>query len=426
MNSGHEPHSPPLPFIYRGHEQAGFFAHALGLQGAPHPLHWPPGNEPPAQGRYACIVVLNDYLYMLPEYTKGEGLWHYSDLEADIQQDLRNGRAVLVFDLSNEGPMYSGAVFHPLYEWLAAQRIPVERCIWMSQNRAMAARAAVDPKAPSPGIRFLHYDFFVKVIAWLLSPVSAEPVFDADPRPYQSALFDPAAKDKLLLCLNATPRLHRILAVAGLLHHGRLPECLVSFPGLDYAKPGSSTDEVLNFLDTHPRFAWLRPAVERVLALPALRIDGFAELGNDLVGKVDLRHYTRTYFSLVTETEFTDGSVDRITEKAAKAFGMGHPTLIFGNPGALRYLTDLGFQDWGSLFDLSYDALPDPADRFDAVFREVEHQRSRIQRDPAAWLAQAGEVGRFNLEHARSGALLEAAIAGIDRPAVEGIREALG
>jgi hypothetical protein len=426
MSRGHDPNAPPLRIIYRGHDQAGFFAHGVGLQGGPHPLHFPDGNQRPDHGHYVCIVVLNDYMRMLREYTDREGLWHYSDLEAEIQEDLRMRRAVLVFDLSNEGPAYAAAAFHPLYQWLAAQRIPAQRCIWLAQNRAMAAQAAADSHAPTPGIQFLHYDFFVKIAAWILSPRSTEPVFGADWESYDAALFDSAAKDRLLLCLNATPRLHRILVVAGLLHHGWLPECLVSFPGLDYVKPGSSVEEVQHFLDIYPRFHWLRSAVDQVLSMPALRADAFCELGNDLVGKVDLHHYTRTYFSLVTETEFTDGSVDRITEKTVKAYGMGHPTLIVGNPGALRFVTDLGFQDWSGVFDCAFDIQPDPADRFEAVFREIERQQGKIAQDPAAWLREASAVGRYNLEHARSGGFLKAAITAIDRPAIEAIRQALG
>lgn len=415
----------PLPVIYRGHDQAGFFAHALGLQGGPHPLEVLPGNQPPVAGFYACIVVLNDYLRLRCDYTRQHRLWHYSELEPAIVRDLREGRCLLVFDFSNEGPAYFPELFAPLYAWLAAHDIPAARCVWLAQNRAFAASMRADPAAPRPGLQMLHYDFFVKLAAFLLTAGHAESLLPENIDDYAQALFDPAAKDRLLLCLNATPRLHRVLCLAALHQQGCLDDSLASFPGLDYAKPGSNRADILAYVQAAPALHYVEPSVEAVLAAPPRRVDAFTETGNHLIARVDLAAYQRTYFSLVTESEFSPGDIDRVTEKTLKAFGLGHPVLLASNPDALHYLTDLGFQGWEGLFDQTYDRLADPVERFQALFKEVNRQVVSIRHDAAGWLGRARETGLYNLRHAHGGGLLREAIDKIDRVAVERIRAAL-
>jgi hypothetical protein len=56
------------------------------------------------------------------------------------------------------------------------------------------------------GIGFEHYDFFVKHALWMFSPHNPRPVLGEAPEAHAARMFDPAGKDRLLLCLNATPR----------------------------------------------------------------------------------------------------------------------------------------------------------------------------------------------------------------------------
>ena len=62
-----------LATIYRGHEQAGFFAHALMAQPAEPLLTRLPGNARSDDARYACLVPVRDYHRMLRQDTKGRG-----------------------------------------------------------------------------------------------------------------------------------------------------------------------------------------------------------------------------------------------------------------------------------------------------------------------------------------------------------------
>ena len=92
-----------------------------------------------------------------------------------------------------------------------------------------------------------------------------------------------------------------------------------------------------------PDYAYLTAACAAVCRIPSLSVDEFGETGNQLRNKIGIGCYVRTFFSLVTETDFTAGGVDRVTEKIVKAFCLGHPVMTLGNPGVDQDNEGLGF-----------------------------------------------------------------------------------
>jgi len=74
-------------------------------------------------------------------------------------------------------------------------------------------------------------------------------------------------------------------------------------------------------------------------------------------------YYKQTLVSIVTETNFTANECT-LTEKSFKPLLHKHPFIIFGVPGALQGLRDLGFQTFGQFWDESYDTTEDPGQRF--------------------------------------------------------------
>jgi hypothetical protein len=394
-----------LPIIFRGHDEAGFFAHAMGLGPETSPITVLPDNQRSREARYACLIVVKDY-FRMHGYVKNTGEWHYSRIESEILGDVREGRAILVFDLCNEGPAYDAEIFSELYAWIEAHHLPAGRCVWLAQNRLMEEAARAQVGARSDLVRFEHYDYFIKIVAWIFSPQSPETAVGADPEAYIERLFDARRKDKLLLCLNATPRLPRVLTVAALHHHQILPMSLVSFPGIQYVKSGVSLDDVMRFIDETPNLAYLRPSIEAVAQMPKLSADGFTELGNALVEKIDPAVYQRSFFSLVTESDFADERIERVTEKTAKAFCMGHPTLVVGNAHSIEFMKGFGFQDWEGVFDRRAESVASPGHRFELVVHDVLRQASRISEGPQAWLDSVREVGVHNFRYAVSGRFL--------------------
>jgi hypothetical protein len=402
-----------LPIIFRGHDEAGFFAFGVALGPGESPLSVLPGNQRTAQVRYACLIVVKDYVRMSAE-SRDAGVWHYSHIEPDILGDVRAGRAVLVFDLSNEGPPYDAGIFRMLFDWIEHNALPAGRCIWLSQNRMIGGAASADVGRRADLIQFQHYDYFIKRIAWKFAP--AGDCGYTDPRGYLEAFLNAASKDRLLLCLNATPRLVRVLSVAALHHHQLFDQSLVSFGGMNYVKRGASLPEILRFIDAHGSLEYLRPWVHAVGKMSALRVDDFPEQGNELVEKIDRRVYERTFFSLVTESDFTEPGIARVTEKTVKAFCMGHPAMILGNAHSIGIIKDLGFQDWSDVFDRTSETIAAPAARFESVFTQVLGQARRINVDPQAWLDAVRDVSAHNHDYATSGRFLAHYAETVDQP----------
>jgi hypothetical protein len=418
-----------LPIIFRGHTDAGFFVHALGHNEERKLFHMLPGNQRTPDGRYVCIVPVRDFWRMSRNLTQKKEVWHYSNgIDREIIDDTKSGRAVIVFDLTNEGPGYSPPIFDELYCWIEANTLPPGRVIWLAQNRAIAEIAKTITGGRSELLRFEYYDFFIKMIAKDFAPGArgSDRIYNNDPEEAISRLLNQELKDRLLLCLNATSRLNRILTVAALFHYDLIERSQVSFGGFQYVKDGATIESALSFISCNPHLMYLRADIERLITLNAMVVDSFGEKGNALVSKIDPRSYERTYFSLVTESDFSNGAIDRITEKTAKAFCMGHPLVIIGNPKSISFMTELGFQDWDSIIDRDYEDVTDPAERFAAAFREVLRQAKSLQLDPVAWLSRTREVGTWNIRHAFRGGMLSRYIARYDLPIVHKLSALIG
>jgi hypothetical protein len=409
-----------LRYVDRGHEGARHFVHALGLGGDLGLLTGAPGNARPSDGPYICIIPVLDYWRMAFSHAKRESVWHYSEvMEPELLEDIRKRRCALVFDMSNEGPDLNEKIFRELFAWMEQNRILPGTVVWLAQNRALQAKLQAWAGDRGHWVTCECYDFFVKAIAALFSPSAAEKVLEHGPEEHIQRVFDPALKDRLLLCLNATPRVSRVLTISALIHFGILDEALVSFPGMSYVKEGNSFAQINKFIESNPSLNFLLPSLLKTICLSNLVVDSFGEEGNSLATKVDPRPYERTFFSLVTETNFSDGSIERVTEKIVKPFCLGHPTLVVGNPYSIRFMMELGFQEWEGVIDRSYDAVGHPAGRFITLFDEVRRQVRGIRAEPGEWLGRVREVGAHNVRHAASGNFLSRYQELYDRQVVE-------
>ena len=405
-----------LRFIYRGHDRRGFFADACLLDPGQSVLAPLADNMPPAEGAYLCIVPVLDAWRVIPSLARQRGARYFGDaIEPAVLADVRAGRALIVFDICNEGPVFHADVFHALHRFAAERQIPMPRLIWLSQNRAVESAYHATYQAPDVYcLRFEVYDFFIKHAVWRC----ARPDEDGAIEAHVAAMFDPQGKDRVLLCPNAAPRVHRVVTVAALMQLGVFEESLVLFAGLQDDKDGDVGDHegVARFLAAHPGLAYLRESCMAAMELRGLKVDGFSEAGNALFDKIDVQPYRRTFFSLVTETEVSDGAVDRVTEKLIKAFCLGHPNMVVGNPASLRFARELGFQDFAPVIPALYDRESDPGRRLQMVFEQVGATCAAIRRDPAAWLGAVREIVTHNAGQAMRGRALEAYVARYERP----------
>lgn len=114
----------------------------------------------------------------------------------------------------------------------------------------------------------------------------------------------------------------------------------------------------------------------------------------------DMQYFENSYFSIVNETLFYgfDSSHERvlhhqlnaeyssvfISEKTFKCLAVKHPFVIFGRPGIIKGLKQLGFKTFSPFFDESYDNITDDDERFDAIFNEIERL---INLSDAEWVS---------------------------------------
>jgi len=406
-----------LDLIFRNHHDAGPFVQAIFFDDDGRTLiRLAHDNQPPAEGRYVCSVPVRDYWRLLPNDCLRNNVSHFATaIESAVIQDVRNGRALLLLDLSNEGPEFQRSCFDAIHDFLDRNGIAGRQAVWLSQNRAIEP-SYLAAYAASRGslLRFEYYDFYIKMMANWFADSSWRADATGHMPAYASALNDPVRKTHFALCLNATPRLHRVCAVAALQHYRILDRCLVSFSGMSYAKGIPLDATWIRTLLQQWRIPFLNKAFDEIVAMGPIQVDEFADTGNQLVDKIDVSTYLRTCFSIVTETDFSDGTIDRITEKTIKAFCLGHPAFIIGNPGAMRIATNLGFQDFAPALPVGYDSIESPPIRFVAVMAEILAQVSAIQRDPAGWAVRVAEVSRYNINHS-SGGLLRAYKDGHDK-----------
>ena len=86
--------------------------------------------------------------------------------------------------------------------------------------------------------------------------------------------------------------------------------------------------------------------------------------------------YNDTYFSLVAETTKDLLGGTHVTEKSFKPMAYYHPFIVWGQPGTLHFLKDLGFETFENLFDESYDLIQNDQDRLSAVINNVKSFRN--------------------------------------------------
>jgi hypothetical protein len=78
--------------------------------------------------------------------------------------------------------------------------------------------------------------------------------------------------------------------------------------------------------------------------------------------------YNQCLIEVVLETMFDDQRV-QLTEKSLRPIACKMPFILVAGQGSLQYLRDYGFKTFDSLWDESYDTIPDSLERLKAVVK---------------------------------------------------------
>lgn len=385
--------TPDIVVVPRG-EAGHFLPAALGWMGRRITLTGRPG-----EGRFFVFLPVLDFVRLgFPDDDGRLGLLEPEDIAA-----LGAGRAALILDLSNEGPGFHAPTFEGLHRNLARLGIPRETVVLASQNPALRLDYE---RAYGPGLRFWTFEFFPLQVALWLDREAGPRLFPDSPLDRDGyAPFRHVAPRPRFLCQNAALRWHRVLLYRWFQLNGLDRDGLISFHGIGADNPKAGGIDVFHAPPTlTAAFGPLLDDIGRWIPRRAQRIDAPPQ-GNDLVLTLDTAAYAAADFTILSETDFFEDGVERITEKSLKAAAMGLPFVTVGAPRSLARLSELGFCTFEGLVDRQYDLIADPMLRLPAVFRSIEAAWRLCTQDNPTWRRLAHEQALANVAHARGGLL---------------------
>lgn len=381
----------------------------------------------PGSGRAAELVVL-------PNAAPGrldKSVRRAETLNPGLWERARASGALVVLDASTEGAEADAGIVDQIHGLLRVAQVGAERAIYVTQDRRFAAdyERLCASEGRRPAFSVLAYDYWPRALTDSFSEHGAE-IFEAR---LQSFRARPQRRARRFLSQNLTPRPSKLAFLTSVLRDGLWDRGHISFGGLDSrADKGKTAEGVRNSFLEDPHFGAMarasRPELDRLDAMGEVLLGGgfgsrSAAGRPKFTNDVPLPEYGDCWFSVVTETEMR-GRPSRITEKPFKPIANFHPLLMLGNPGALAFLRELGFQTFPELFDETYDEEPGPGRRFDLVYRQFAALCRLDEGELGRRVGALSEVLEFNARHLMT-RLPQAWKTRIDRPFLASLRAAI-
>ena len=295
-------------------------------------------------------------------------------LPQQVRRDLDTGRAVLIFDQSQEGNG-TADLWSWFYAMAARHSVDPQQIIYITGDHLSesAHKAWCDRQQQMDRICVISSNYWRFITASNLSKTAARQLT------WEQA-WQGTEQRHLYNCLNRMPHAHRRWFVLLLAQFGLLQQGLVSMDRFDQLphKPDGLTYDEITWELLHRQ-------------LPLL-VDK-AELVTNYSCEVNPWIYEHSWFTIVTETDASHNMLF-LSEKIWKPMFCFSPFMVLGNPGTLRLLRDLGFCTFPELWDESYDDQTDMVKRMLMIIEQI--QRVSQLCDKRSWIAQAEPALRHN------------------------------
>jgi hypothetical protein len=108
--------------------------------------------------------------------------------------------------------------------------------------------------------------------------------------------------------------------------------------------------------------------------------------------------YEKTFISVVSETLVDEGTLF-ITEKTWKPIMVGHPFMILGNQGTLKYLKSIGYKTFSPWINEEYDDISDSATRLIKIVEELEKLSKKSVEELLEIRKEMGDICKHNQEN---------------------------
>lgn len=331
-------------------------------------------------------------------------------------EHLRSGRARLILDWSHEGrPVAAGLL--GLGRILASCGIRPMTAILLTQNQSLRHFYCHRlPEGSEPISIVVTHSLLSQYWARLFLQ---HRVNERQDHEIGFAVLGDTMRRYRYICLNYHLRPARALVVSRLLQ--RAEPGWISFDTNRLRRDSSSkqsrfyqTLRQLSLPDEYNRNeSMVRDLLDRGLHIQS-DIESF-ERPNQGVFQMPAAAFRDSELYIVTETEMSNRNLRRLTEKTLKAIVAGIPFVVFGNPGTISTLSEIGFDTLEDFIDHSYDEIEEPARRVAAAWRAVEKFLAR----PPGFTGEEMQRLRAAANHNRTVFELQLPVLWILRPLTE-------
>jgi hypothetical protein len=189
--------------------------------------------------------------------------------------------------------------------------------------------------------------------------------------------YTPIDNKNLFLNYNRNPRAHRIEFLSNVLNSNIFERGLISL--------GKVLDGDNQFLINNS----------------PITIDETCDLKFNKACNITKGDYEKTFLSVVSET-LVDEDTLFITEKTWKPIMVGHPFMILGNQGTLKYLKSIGYKTFGAWINEEYDDISDSSERSIKIVNELEKLSKKNVEELVEIRKEMMEVCKHNYENFNS------------------------
>jgi hypothetical protein len=330
-----------------------------------------------------------------PEYWLGNKDGYENTLLSGVNEKVihatQSGQCKIILWSANEGyDPFQYEIFDNIYKDLEEYEIPLENFIYISGNLIIDVLHMIWGSLNGMGN-------LVKSI-----PFNNE-LYDSYEKIQPSVIFDEGSKDrdKYFLLLNRSPRIHRMALISWLHSKSLLENTFTSYPSEKLSPYKFSKRVHLSryfsnhlFVDKFTKSDALQAWKDLENNHLPLIVD-VEEWGTNHYGTSADWLYSRTFFSVITESVFDDLSLF-LDEKVWKPIYNYHPFIILGCPNSLKKLKEFGFKTFHPLINESYDTEFNHGKRMGMIVDEVERLCSMSFDELKTWYKELIPILKHN------------------------------
>lgn len=346
--------------------------------------------------------------YWFIEFLHADAFYHFDLADIipnDVLESIRNGNITLVLQNCHEG-------YHSIVEGIY-QDIVVKYSINPKYILLISVSRDIDREVLTISEKYVQEKLQVEWFNIFEHNAKIEVQTSAD----TIKTLDHKVYHKKFLSFNGWWRPHRSLLMASLISNNLLDKGFVSYNTVEgfVIDSRDNFDFLLEFSKNNTEFLlMLVNNAKRIKEINQIFLD--TQPGDSTnknlasVQSVPLHMYADTYFSVVTETNFSTETYEErqstfsgstgigrlLSEKTFKCIALKHPFILVTVPGTLRLLKELGYKTFGSVINESYDNEPDHVKRIMMITKEIDRLCNLSDSQLESFLSNCREICEHN------------------------------